>query len=165
MLATTPHPDAWPQLPRRRLTPALRAHHSRRFSVDEVITRRRQPRLAVAPGIADAVETRIVSLVPQVMLVHQQRRRAEHQIDRRLMARWPTVMIPRCGPMPARRPSPSAAASARTSSTCGITGRASAFSMMFRRVRMTTHSARAVTGMRGRCAAWPTAGCAFSWPC
>jgi transposase len=84
VLATTPHPDAWPHLPRRRLTPALRAHRIRRVSVDDVLSALRQPRLTVAAGVADAVETRIASLIPRLVLVHEQRLTAERKIDRLL---------------------------------------------------------------------------------
>ena len=34
LLGATPHPDAWPHLPRRRLTPALRAHRIRRLTAE-----------------------------------------------------------------------------------------------------------------------------------
>jgi transposase len=84
ILGETPHPDAWAQLPRRRLTPVLRAHRIRRVTVDAIIAALRQPRLAVATGVADAVATRVASLVPQLMLVHHQRTTAERQIDRLL---------------------------------------------------------------------------------
>jgi transposase len=84
LLADTPHPEAWPRLPRRRVTPALRAHRIRRLTAEAVITALRTPRLTVAAGVADAVATRIASLVPQLILVHQQRTTAERQIDRLL---------------------------------------------------------------------------------
>lgn len=84
VLATTPHPDAWSHLPRRRITPALRTHRIRRLTTDEIVTALRQPRLTVAPGVADAVETRIAALVPQLRLVHEQRLTAERRIDRLL---------------------------------------------------------------------------------
>ena len=73
LLAATPDPAAWPQLPRRRIAPALRAHRIRRLTADDVVTALRQPRLTVAPGVAEAVATRIASLVPQLVLVHEQR--------------------------------------------------------------------------------------------
>ena len=98
VLATTPHPDAWGQLARRRIAPALRAHHIRRVSVDDVRTALQQPRLTVAPGVADAVETRIASLVPQLLLVHAQRLTAAQRIDRlleRLAAAETTESEPR----------------------------------------------------------------------
>ncbi len=84
VLAATPHPDAWGPLARRRITPALRAHRIRRFSVEDVLAALRQPRLTVAAGVADAVEMRIASLVPQLVLVHEQRVTAERRIDRLL---------------------------------------------------------------------------------
>ena len=82
LLADTPHPDGWPQLPRRRVTPVLRAHRIRRLTAEAVIAALRAPRLTVGAGVADAVATRIGVLVPQVVLVHQQRANAERQIDR-----------------------------------------------------------------------------------
>jgi transposase len=84
VLAATPHPDVWPHLPRRRLTPALRAHRIRRLTAEAIIHALRQPRLTVAAGVADAVATRIAALVPQLVLIHQQRTTSERQIDRLL---------------------------------------------------------------------------------
>ena len=84
MLGETPHPDAWVQMPRRRIRPALRAHRIRRLTPEEVMTTLRQPRLRVAAGVSDAVETRITALVPQLKLVHEQRLTAERRIERLL---------------------------------------------------------------------------------
>jgi transposase len=84
VLRETPHPDAWAQLPRRRITPALRAHRIRRLTADDVVTVLRQPRLTVAPGVTDAVAIRIAALIPQLVVVHEQRTTAERQIDRLL---------------------------------------------------------------------------------
>jgi transposase len=84
VLGETAHPDAWATLPRRRITPALRAHRIRRVTVDEVISILRQPRLTAVPGVADAVALRIGSLVPQLVLVHEQHTTAQRQIDRLL---------------------------------------------------------------------------------
>jgi transposase len=84
ILGATPHPDAWRQLPRRRINPALRAHRIRRLTADEVVTALRQPTLTVAAGVADAVATRIAALIPHLLLVHEQRSRAERQIDQLL---------------------------------------------------------------------------------
>jgi transposase len=84
VLGETSHPDAWANLPRRRITPALRAHRIRRLTADDVIAVLRQPRLHVAAGGADAVEARIASLIPQLRLVHDQRLTAERRIDRLL---------------------------------------------------------------------------------
>jgi transposase len=81
VLTEAPHPDAWAQLPRRRLQSALRAHRIRRWTAEEVVTALRQPRLSAAAGVADAVATRIASLVPQLALIHRQRPTAERQID------------------------------------------------------------------------------------
>jgi transposase len=86
MLATTPQPEAWAQIPRRRITPVLRAHRIRRLTVDHVWTTLRAPRLHVAPGVTDAVAARITSLVPQLRLVHAQRLTADRDIDRALAA-------------------------------------------------------------------------------
>ena len=84
VLAATPHPASWPQLPRRRITPALRTHRIRRLTAEDVVTALRQPTLAVAPGVAEAVELRMASMVPQLILIHKQRTAAERQIDRQL---------------------------------------------------------------------------------
>jgi transposase len=90
ILAETPDPSAWPTLPRRRITAALHAHRIRRVTADEVVTALRQPRLTPAPGVPDAVALRIASLVPQLRLLHEQRRETERQIDRRLAQLAPT---------------------------------------------------------------------------
>jgi transposase len=92
ILAATPHPAGWARLARRRITPALRAHRIRRVTAEEIVTRLRAPRLSVAAGVADAVAIRIESVVPQLVLVHAQRRTAEQQIDRVLegLAEEPT---------------------------------------------------------------------------
>jgi transposase len=84
ILAATPHPDAWRHLSRRRLTPALRAHRIRRLTAEQIITALQQPRLTVAAGVADAVASRIAALVPQLVLVREQRTASERQIDRLL---------------------------------------------------------------------------------
>jgi transposase len=84
ILGETPHPDAWAQLPRRRMTPALRAHRIRRLTAETVVAALRQPRLTVAPGVTDAVAIRIAALIPQLLVVHDQRTIAARQIDRLL---------------------------------------------------------------------------------
>jgi transposase len=84
VLADTPHPAAWPTLSRRRLASMLRAHRIRRLTVDEVIAAVRQPRLHAAAGVAEAVEARMASLVPQLRLVHAQRTVADRRIEQGL---------------------------------------------------------------------------------
>lgn len=84
VLEATPHPDAWPRLPRRRLASALRAHRIRRLTAEQVVTALRQPTLHAAPGVAEAVALRLASLVPQLLLVHAQRTTTERAIDRAL---------------------------------------------------------------------------------
>jgi len=84
ILAETPDPVAWGQLPRRRISPALRAHRIRRLTAEDIVTTLRQPTLTVALGVPEAVATRIASLVPQLLLVHQQRTTGARQIDRLL---------------------------------------------------------------------------------
>jgi transposase len=84
ILRDTPHPDTWAQLPRRRIAPAVRAHRLRRLTVDDIVAALRQPTLVVAPGVSEAVALRIASLIPQLLLVHEQRATIERQIDRLL---------------------------------------------------------------------------------
>ena len=48
---------------------------------DSIITVVRQTRLMSAPGVTEAVATRIGSLVPQLLLVDQQRTTTGHQIE------------------------------------------------------------------------------------
>jgi transposase len=86
LLAEVPHPDQWARLPRRRVAPVLRAHRIRRLTADQIVGVLHTPRLLAAPGVADAVETRIGSLVPQLRVVHQQRLTAEQRTDRLLAA-------------------------------------------------------------------------------
>jgi transposase len=84
LLAETPDPQAWTQLSRRRVAAALRTHRIRRVTADDVLHAQGQPRLPVAAGVTDAVAVRIESLVPQLILVHDQRTTAERRIDRLL---------------------------------------------------------------------------------
>src|SRR5688572_11843063 len=86
LLRETPDPAAWPRLARRRVAAALRAHRIRRLTVEDVMAVLRQPRLTGAPGVADAVALRIASLVPQLLLVHEQRTAAERGIEQALDA-------------------------------------------------------------------------------
>jgi hypothetical protein len=81
ILADAPHPHAWRTLPRRRISAALRAHRIRRLTVEAIVTVLRQPVLPAAPGVADAVATRMASVIPQLLLVHQQHIAAERQLD------------------------------------------------------------------------------------
>ena len=90
VLAEAPDPAAWAQLSRRRIAPALRAHRIRRFTTEDVVQALRSPRLTVAAGVVAAVAVRIEALVPQLRLVHDQRLRAERQIDR-VLERLATV--------------------------------------------------------------------------
>lgn len=84
ILKDAPDPATWAQLPRRRVAAALRAHRIRRVSADAVLEPLRQPRLMGAPGVTDAVATRIAALVPQLQLIDEQRLTAERRIDRLL---------------------------------------------------------------------------------
>lgn len=84
LLATEPDPARWAQIPRRQIAAVLRAHRIRRLSADDVQHALRQPRLTVAPGVTEAVATRMAALVPQLQLVHEQRVTAERRIDRLL---------------------------------------------------------------------------------
>ena len=76
------------QPPRRRIAPALRTHRIRRLTAEDVVTVLRQPTLAVAPGVADAVEMRIASMVPQLVLIDEQRTRAELGCSDRRLKKW-----------------------------------------------------------------------------
>jgi transposase len=84
LLRESPDPAAWPRLARRRIAAALRAHRIRRLTVDDVLATLQQPRLTGAPGVADAVALRIASLMPQLVLVHDQRAAAERRIEQAL---------------------------------------------------------------------------------
>ena len=84
LLRVAPHPATWPRLSRRRITAALHEHHIRRVTVDDVIAALHAPRLHAAAGVADAVGLRLATLMPRLLLVHQQFRAAERQIDQLL---------------------------------------------------------------------------------
>ena len=84
LLRATPHPDHWGTLARRRITPVLRAQRIRRITADEVMAALHAARLTVAPGVTDAVAVRIELLVPQLLLIRQQLRTTQHQLDRLL---------------------------------------------------------------------------------
>ena len=79
-----PHPQQWATLPRRHITPALRRHRIRRLTTDEVVATLRRPTLTVADGVADAVARRLASLLPRLVVAHQQRAVAERDIERAL---------------------------------------------------------------------------------
>jgi transposase len=84
ILAEAPDPATWAALPRRRVAAALRAHRIRRVSPEAVLEVLRPPRLTVAPGVPEAVATRIAAIVPQLQLIATQRLAAERRIDRLL---------------------------------------------------------------------------------
>ena len=84
LLRDTPHPDQWPHLSRTRVARVLKTHRIRRLTVGDIITVVRQTRLMAAPGVTAAVATRIGSLVPQLLLIDQQRTTTGHQIDHSL---------------------------------------------------------------------------------
>jgi transposase len=86
VLADAPHPDRWARLPARRVAAALRAHRIRRLAVDAVVRTLQAPRLSVAPGVADAVSTRIPALVAQLQTAHHHRAVAERHVDALLAA-------------------------------------------------------------------------------
>jgi transposase len=84
MLAEAPDPATWPQLPRRRVAAVRHAHRIRRVSPEVVLETIRQPRLRVAPGVTEAVSTRIAAVVPQLQVVAEQRlgRRIDRLLER-----------------------------------------------------------------------------------
>ena len=84
LLHTTAHPDRWAQMSRRSITTTLRAHRIRRLTTDDVVAALQRPRLQAAAGVADAVATRIASLIPQLQLVRDQRQRTDRDIERAL---------------------------------------------------------------------------------
>ena len=94
--AMRPHPDQWPRLSRTRIARVLQAHRIRRRD-----GRRRDRRLAATaahappPGVADAVATRIASLVPQLLLLTSSGPTRDRQMDRA----WT-----RLAPFPRRQP-------------------------------------------------------------
>lgn len=85
LLQAEPHPDRWPQLSRRTITATLRTHRIRRTTSDEVIAAVQRPRLRAAAGVAEAVATRVASLVPQLQLIRDQRQQTERRIERALV--------------------------------------------------------------------------------
>jgi len=81
ILAQTPDPTRWARLSQRRLAAALRAHRIRRVTPEAIRAALQEPRLTVAPGVTDAVATRIAAVVPQLQLVGGQRVAAERRIE------------------------------------------------------------------------------------
>jgi len=81
LLRDAAHPDQWPRLSRTRIARVLKTHRIRRVTADDVIAAVRQPRLTAAAGVADAVATRIGSLVPQLLLINEQRTSTGHQLE------------------------------------------------------------------------------------
>ena len=98
VLREWPDPTAWATLSGRRLAAILRAHRIRRLSADDIRTVLQRPRLSVAAGVPEAVATRIAALVPQLMLLRDQRTRAERQIDR-LLTDLSTAAAPESEPL------------------------------------------------------------------
>ena len=86
LLADVPQPTAWASVTGRRLRAILRRHRIRRVQAEPMLDALRRPRLAVAPGVADAVARRVASLVAQLRLLDDQRRASTHEIDRLLTA-------------------------------------------------------------------------------
>jgi len=84
VLDQTPDPTQWATLSRRHLASVLRRHRIRRLSADDLLALIHQPRLQAAPGVAAAVRTRVASLVPQLRLLQEQRRRTQRQMDQAL---------------------------------------------------------------------------------
>ena len=84
VLAEAPHPEQWARVPRRRIAAVLREHRIRRVTPDEVVSQLQTRRLAAATGIADAVETRIAALVPQLRLIRTHRLAADRRVERLL---------------------------------------------------------------------------------
>jgi Transposase len=189
VLGAVPHPDAWADLPRRRITPVLRAHRIRRVSVDDVVTALQQPRLHAAAGVADAVAMRLTALLPQLTLVHAQRARTEREIEfsapcqaseesspprcsLKRQAHWPSVIILRCAPRAGLHRSPSAAANGRSTCTCATPvrlgcgkrssiGRVPASKMTLQRGSTTMRCAAAAITMLVPYVASRIAGCEF----
>jgi transposase len=93
ILAEAPDPAAWAHVARRRVAATLRSHRIRRASADALLSALQQPRLTVAPGVAEAVATRIAAVVPQLRVIHDQRLTAERRIDR-LLERLAATDVP-----------------------------------------------------------------------
>lgn len=81
LLEKLPHPDQWRRIGAGRLTTVLRTHRIRRITASDLLAALRRPHLHVAPGVADAVATRLRALVPQLQLIHEQRVAVERDID------------------------------------------------------------------------------------
>jgi transposase len=84
LLSKRPDPTQWPTLSRRELANILRRHRIRRLTAADLFALVQQPRLPAASGVATAVQTRLASLVPQLTLLQEQRRRTQRQIDQAL---------------------------------------------------------------------------------
>lgn len=81
LLETAPTPELGVRLPLARLRALLSKHHIRRWTAAQVREVLRQPRLRVAPGVAEAASEHVLLLMPQLRLLHGQRKQVAERIE------------------------------------------------------------------------------------
>jgi transposase len=80
LLEAAPTPKQARRLTRARISNLLRAARVRRLSSQEVVAKLRCPAPPVAPGTVEAASYHVTVLLPQVQLLHKQRRQSERRL-------------------------------------------------------------------------------------
>jgi hypothetical protein len=86
LLETAATPDRGQKLTIARIRALLAKHHIRRYTAEEVREVLSQPSLPVAPGVAEAVSERVLLMLPQLRLLHQQRKDVGERIEALLLS-------------------------------------------------------------------------------
>ena len=81
LLEKAPTPAKAKRLRRPSVQALLRAHRIRRFDADEVLAVLKEEPLIVAPGATEAAWSHIEYLIPQLRLLHQQRRDVARRLE------------------------------------------------------------------------------------
>jgi transposase len=80
LLKLAPTPAEGNPLRPTRLRQVLRQHRIRRVTAEELVTILRAPSVRLAPGVREAVRTRILDTVDQLQVVERQRHHAERRL-------------------------------------------------------------------------------------
>lgn len=81
LLELAPTPAKAMKLKRAKVEQLLRSHRIRRLTAEEIIQRLQSEPLRLAPGAVDAISERVLFLVPQMQLLHKQRKDLAARID------------------------------------------------------------------------------------
>lgn len=80
LLELAPTPELAGQLPRRKLAKLLHDHRIRRMKPEELLAALAQKPLRVAPGVVEAVSSRVKLLLPRLRLASEQQGQVERQL-------------------------------------------------------------------------------------